>query len=466
MTPDELRAASDRLLGFHDRFAPLFGRTESRSHSTDYVKGLLVIGKRKNVEAMTMRVCADQPQRKEVLAMQRFLSQGQWEHEAVQREIQSVFAEELKPSSANCSIGTVGVIDESGFPKRGTESVGVKRQWCGQLGKKDSCQVGVFWVGVTPAGCAMLEHQLYLPREWANDEVKRNTTHVPEDIDFQTKLQIATTLRRRIANHGQVTFDWVIGDELYGRNNEFLDAMDTDRQKYVMEVPVTTVVWTVDPQTQMRPWVGNGRPPKNPKRDSVRTVTDLNAQLSATDWTLLKLRDGTKGPLAFEFAAVRVWAMRQNRPGPPVWVVIRRSLDGEVKYYISNADEQTPLETMAQVTGARWRVEEYFEESKGELGMSDYEARGWPSWHHHMSLVALAHLYVTLTRRDLKRNTPELTLPMAVQLMRQTLPRPQLDETDALRIMEYHLTQNAIAEKSHRESWIKRHPDAAEKLML
>ena len=121
---------------------------------------------------------------------------------------------------------------------------------------------------------------------------------------------------------------------------------------------------------------------------------------------------------------------------------------------------------MAQVTAARWRVEEHFEDSKGELGMSDYESRGWPSWHHHMSLVALAQLYVTLTRRDLKQNTPELTLPMAVQLMRQTLPRPQLDETDALRIMEYHLNQNDIAQKSHRKTWIKQHPDAAEKLML
>ena len=266
MTSDELRAATDQLLNLHERFAPLFGRTESRGHSTDYVKGLLVSSERKNVEAISLRVCADQPGRKEVLAMQRFLSQASWNHQDVQREIQAVFTEELIPSALRSPIGTVGVIDESGFAKRGTESVGVKRQWCGRLGKKENCQVGVYWIGVTPAGCAMLEHQVYLPQEWAIDSARRNKAHVPEEIAFQTKLEIATTLRRRIAETGHVLFDWVIGDELYGRNHDFLDAMDSDEQHYVMEVPTNTVVWTVDPQSQMRRWVGNGRPRAYPTR--------------------------------------------------------------------------------------------------------------------------------------------------------------------------------------------------------
>lgn len=466
MTADELRAAAGQLLKIHERFTRLFGRVESRQHSTDYIKGLLVATERKNVEAMALRVCGDRPGRKEVLAMQRFLSSAHWDHRAVQREIQAMFAETLVPSISQWSIGTVGVIDESGFAKRGTESVGVKRQWCGRLGKKENCQVGVYWIGVTPGGCAMLEHQLYLPKEWAADTEKRHKTHVPEDVAFQTKPEIATALRRRIQNGDQVRFDWVIGDELYGRNHEFLDEMDADQQRYVMEVPVNTVVWTVDPQTQMRPWKGKDRPAKNPLRDSVRSVRDLVSEFVPETWTLLKLREGTKGPLVFEFAAVRVWSMRHNRPGPAVWLLVRRSLDGEVKYYLSNGDEQTPLETMAHITGVRWRVEEYFEDSKGELGMADYEARGWPSWHHHMSLVALAHLYVTLTRRELKRNTPELTLPMAVRLLRETLPRPRLDENDALRILDYHLTQNSIATASHRNTWIKQHPEAVEKLML
>jgi len=466
MTLDELRAAADRLLKLHARFAPLFGRIESRRHSTDYVKGLLVSAERKNVEAMTLQVCENQPGRKDVLAMQRFLSQTDWDHRAVQRELQVMFVEELASATTNLPVGTVGVIDESGFAKRGTESVGVKRQWCGRLGKKENCQVGVYWISVSPAGCAMLDHQLYLPQEWVDDSVRRAKAHVPEDIAFQTKPEIATMLRRRIAENGHVRFDWVIGDELYGRNHDFLDAMDADQQRYVMEVPVNTAVWTKDPKTQLRQWVGNGRPPKNPSRESVRTVSDLAKGLSADAFAPLKLREGTKGPLAFQFAAVRVWAMRNNRPGPPVWLLIRRSFSGETKYYLSNADEQTPLETMAQVTGARWRVEEFFEDGKGALGMSDYEARGWPSWHHHMSLVALAHLYVTLTRRELKRNTPKLTLPMAVRLLREVLPRPNFDETDALRVMEYHLTQNTIAHKSHRKTWIKQHPDVADKLML
>ena len=134
------------------------------------------------------------------------------------------------------------------------------------------------------------------------------------------------------------------------------------------------------------------------------------------EWHSLKLRDGEKGPLVFEFARVRVWSIRHRQPGPSVWLMFRRSLEAnsDIKYYVSNADENTPLEPLALVTGTRWRVEEYFENGQGELGMADCEVRGWTSWHHQMSLVALAHLFVTLTKTDLTKEFPELTLPMAV----------------------------------------------------
>ncbi|MEQ8786540.1 MAG: hypothetical protein RIC55_09585 [Pirellulaceae bacterium] len=149
--------------------------------------------------------------------------------------------------------------------------------------------------------------------------------------------------------------------------------------------------------------------------------------------------------------------------------MIRRSLakkNPEVKYYVSNADEQTPLEAMALVSGTRWRVEEYFEEAKGELGMADYEARAWTSWHHHMSLVALAHLFVTLTRRDVKEEFPELTLPMAMRLLKSTMSRPTLTEEDALRLTQYHLHRNAVARKAHRKSWRRKHNKLKPKPLL
>lgn len=468
MTTDELRAAAKELTGLHRRFAPLFGRPEAQDHSRVYLNGLLVSDKGKSAEPIALYFEDDQPERKEVLAMQRFLTVSPWETGDVQREIQTVFAERLAPSTSQWSIGTVGVIDESAFVKRGTESVGVKRQWCGRLGKKENCQVGVFMVGVTPSGSALLDHQLYLPVEWAKDKKRRKTARVPEEIEFQTKPQIAVDLLRRTGAGGLVRFDWVTADEIYGRDGKFLDALEADEQRYLVEVPVSTTVWTVDPATQVRPYSGRGRPPKCPKRDAVKSVQEIAQTLPPQAWQMIKLREGAKGPLVFEFARLRVWAVRDRQPGPPVWLVLRRGLEpkAEVKHYLSNADGETPLETMAMVSGTRWRVEEYFEDGKSDLGMAAYQARAWTSWHHHMSLVALAHLFVTLTRQTLQKNSPELTLDMALRLLQDVLPRPQLDEADAIRIVDYYIEYNRIARESHRKSWLQRHKRAKRKLML
>ena len=144
--------------------------------------------------------------------------------------------------------------------------------------------------------------------------------------------------------------------------------------------------------------------------------------------------------------------------------MIRRSLDAkpEVKYYFSNAKEDVLLETMAQASGARWRVEEFFEDGKSHLGMADYEARSWTSWHHHMSMVALAHLFVTQTRRELRRDVPELTLDMALHLVCAAMGRPQLSMDDACDLIEYHLARNSQAHRSHRKTWLAKHPNVVQ----
>lgn len=468
MTTDELRAAAKELTGLHQRFAPLFGRPEAQDHSRVYLNGLLMSEEGKSAEPIALCFGEDERDRKEVLATQRFLTVSPWEASKVQREIQSVFAERLVPSTSQWSMGTVGVIDESAFVKSGTESVGVKRQWCGRLGKKENCQVGVFLVGTTPSGSALLDHQLYLPKEWANDKKRRKKARVPDEIQFQTKPQIAVDLLRRTRANGLVGFDWITADETYGRDGKFLEALEADEQRYLLEVPVTTTVWTVDPATQVPPYSGRGRRPKHPTRDAVQSVQAIAQNLPREAWEMIKLREGAKGPLVFEFARVPVWVVRDGRVSPPLWLVLRRSLEpkAEVKHYLCNADRETPLETMAMVTGTRWRVEEYFEDGKSDLGMAAYQARAWSSWHHHMSLVALAHLYVTLTRQTLKKNSPELTLDMALRLLKEVLPRPQLDETDAIRIVDYYTKYNGIAHDSHRKSWLQRHKRAKRKLML
>jgi SRSO17 transposase len=405
MTPDDVRAAADRLVKFHERFAPLFGKEQAQDHAYDYVKGLMVCPDRKSIEPIALLVGHG-----DVSGLQKFVNSAPWGYDDVQAEVQAVFEDDLVPSAAGSPVGVVGIIDESAFAKKGVHSAGVARQHNGRLGKEDNCQVGVFLVGVTPAGAALLDHRLYLPKPWCEDTPeagqRREKAHIPEGVTFQAKARIAADLVRGVAVLGQTELDWVVADEEYGKAGHFHDAMDGLDQRYVVEVPVTTTVWTEDPACSVPEYAGRGQPPRRPTREGVRSVSAVASGLPAEAWQALKVREGSSGPLVFEFAAVRAWAMRDQKPGPPVWLLIRRSLEEapEVKYYISNGDGATPLEVLALVACTRYRVEEFFGEAKTYLGMAQYETRSWAGWHHHMALVAVAHLFVTLSRVRLKKS--------------------------------------------------------------
>jgi SRSO17 transposase len=405
MTPDDVRAAAHQLVKFHERFAPLFGKEQAQDHAYDYVKGLMVCPDRKSIEPIALLVGHG-----DVSGLQKFVNSAPWQYDDVQAEIQAVFEDDLVPSAAGSPVGVVGIIDESAFAKKGVYSAGVARQHNGRLGKEDNCQVGVFLVGVTPAGAALLDHRLYLPKEWCEDtpdgRQRREKAHIPDDVAFQPKARIAADLVRGVAVLGQTGLDWVVADEEYGKAGHFHDAMDELNQRYLVEVPVTTTVWTEDPAGCIAAYAGMGQPPKRPTRESVRSVAVVAAGLPAEAWQPLKVREGSSGPLVFEFAAVRVWAMRDQKPGPPVWLLLRRSLEEtpEIKHYISNGDGGTPLTVLALVACTRYRVEEFFGEAKTYLGMAQYETRSWAGWHHHMALVAVAHLFVTLSRVRLKKS--------------------------------------------------------------
>jgi SRSO17 transposase len=402
MTEDEVRAAAERLVDFHERFAPLFGKEQAQDHAYTYIKGLMVYPERKSIEPIALNVGDGQ-----VSALQKFINSAPWDHGDVQAELQAVFVDELIPTAVGSPIGTVGVVDESGFAKKGGHSAGVARQHNGRLGKEDNCQVGVFLAGVTPGGSALLDHQLYLPETWCETTTacrdRREKVHIPEAVAFGTKPRIAAGLIRQTVALDVVRLDWITADEEYGKNGGFLDEVERLELRYVVEVPVNTTVWTEDPASCVPPYSGRGQPPKRPTREAVRSVAAVGADLPAGCWSRLQVREGAKGPLAFEFAAVRAWAVRHRRPGPPIWLLIRRSLEEEpeIKYYVSNAEAETPLGVLAGVACTRHEVEDYFEDAKSYLGMAQYETRSYVGWHHHMSLVAMAHLFITLTRRDL-----------------------------------------------------------------
>jgi SRSO17 transposase len=458
MTPDDVRAAAEQLVQFHDRFAPLFGTEQAQLHAYDYIKGLMVCPERKSIEPIALLVGHG-----DVSGLQKFLGAGPWLSDDVQVEAQALFTDELVPSAIGCSVGVVGVVDESAFTKKGTHSAGVARQHNGRLGKEDNCQVGVFLIGVTPAGPALLDHRLFLPESWfaATPAAKDrwDQAHLPEDLPFRTKPQIAAELIRGVAVLGQVPLDWIVADDEYGRSGHFLDELESLEQRYVVEVPVTTAVWTADPATCIPAYSGRGRKPTAPARDAVRTVGALAAELPPSAWRALRVREGATGPLVFEFAAVRIWTMRHRKPGPPAWLLIRRSLgkDAEVKYYVSNAAAETPLETLALVACTRFRVEEFLEDCKSYLGMAQYETRSWVGWHHHMTLVGLAHLFVTLVRKRLQREVPELTLDRTVRLLEAALEEPELRLARAIALVDYHVRRNEVARKSHAKTWRAKH---------
>jgi SRSO17 transposase len=403
MTPDDVRAAAEQLVEFHERFAPLFGKDQAQDHAYDYLKGLMVCPERKSVEPIALLVGHG-----DVSGLQKFVGAAPWAYDDVMAEAQALFADELAPSAAGSPVGVVGVIDESAFAKKGSHSAGVGHQHNGRLGKEDNCQVGVFLIGVAPAGSALLDHQLSLPEAWcaATREAKRRreAAHIPDDVTFRTKPRIAAELVRNVAVLGQVELDWVVADDEYGRAGHFLDELEILEQKYVLEVPVTTAFRTADPAGCVPAYAGRGRKPTNPARDAVRTAGALAAELPAGSWHALQVREGAAGPLVSEFAAVRVWGMRHRKPGPPCWLLIRRSLgaEPEFRYYVPNAGAETPLSTLALVACTRCRVEEFFEDCKSYLGMTQYETRSWVGWHHHMALVGLAHLFGTLARRRLR----------------------------------------------------------------
>ena len=405
MTPDDVRAAAEQLVEFHERFAPLFGKEQAQDHAYDYLKGLMVCPERKSIEPIALNVGHG-----DVSALQKFINIAPWDHDDVQAEVQAVFADELVPSAAGSPIGVVGVVDESGFAKKGEHTAGVARQHNGRLGKEDNCQVGVFLVGVTPGGSALLDHQLYLPEAWCEDDPGGGTAATrstsPRRSPSGPSRRSPPGWSGRRWPWASSRLDWIIADEEYGRNGEFLDELETAGAAVRGRGAGHDDGLDRGPgrRASRRTAAGAGCRRGRAGRRS-RTVAAVGAGLAAEAWRTLQVREGAKGPLVFEFAAVRVWAVRHAQPGPPVWLLIRRSLEADARGQVLR--HQRRRRDAAGGAGAGGlhaaRVEEYFEDGKSYLGMAQYETRSWVGWHHHMSLVALAHLFVTLTRRDLEK---------------------------------------------------------------
>jgi len=396
LAPRDVAALADELLAYHAHFAPLFPRAEPRHWALTYLQGQLADLERKSIEPMALALAAGNVQ-----AMQQFISLGAWDDAAVLQTHQQLVADTLGDAATG-----VLIIDGCDFPKQGTHSVGVARQWCGALGKVANCQASVVACYASQHGYTLVDRQLYMPEKWFTPayQDRRDRCGVPADLAFQTQPQLAWTLIEQLHDQQVLPFEWVIGDEHFGNNPVLLDRIAAAKLCYLMEVPHDTLVWRERPSTVMPPPSGKkGRPPQR-----ARLVADAPAPIRvdavATDpalqWHAYQIQEGAKGPLVALFACVRVVVVRDGLPGADQWLVLRRSLGerGQLKTYLSNAPAATPHTTLVRKSGMRWPVELAILECKSELGMDHYEVRSWRGWQHHMTMTLLAHHFLVRQR--------------------------------------------------------------------
>ena len=371
---------------FHAYFAGLFGRRETRERSGHYLQALLMqSGERRNAENLSETVPES------ARGMQRFLTDSPWDDDAVIGRLQEYLAPQLEHT------GAVWVLDGSDFPKQGRKSAGVARQYCGRLGKVANCQAGMFLAYVSLLGRALVDKRLYLPESWTSDEDRCAAAGVPEERrSYRSKTELALEMLERAVELGHLGAGWVAADDAFGVSPSFRDGLATLGMRYVLDVPAGFTVWPVEPEWTSPPYQGRGAPRKPRLRDGQRrTMEQRAAAIPEEAWQEITVAQGSQGPRIYRFSAQRVRATKRRKPGEEAWAVYRRNLDGsEPRYYLSNAPEDTPLETLAYVGGSRWRIETEFETEKGDVGLDEYETRTWAGWHHHVALCLLGGAFL------------------------------------------------------------------------
>jgi SRSO17 transposase len=403
LRPQEVESLVDDLQAYHAIYSPLFQRREQRQWSADYLRGLLLDIRRKSIEPMVLALHG--ADFNAIRAMQQFISEGAWPDETILkrhwREVDKTLGDE----------DGVLTLDGSDFLKQGKASVGVKRQYCGEVGKRANCQAGVFLGYASALGYTLLDRRLYLPKEWVEDEdfaERRQKCGVPTDIDFRTTPELGWEMIREVVDDQQLRAHWVTCDEAFGRDPVFLDRVAGSGLWYFAEVPHDTRVWLARPLTAVPEWSGRGRKPRRERlgdgQHEAEAVASRAARVHPDQWQRCLIKEGSKGPMVADFWAMRVVAVRDGLPGPDIWLVLRRQRDtGELKTYLCNAPPTTSLGTLARLSGMRWPIETCFEEGKQYLGMGQYEVRGWRGWHHHMTLCILAHFFLVRQQQRLKK---------------------------------------------------------------
>jgi SRSO17 transposase len=402
--------SESRFAAYVEAIASALGHADRAAPFRSYCAGLLLPGDRKSVEPMAARV---QPGRVQAAhqSLHHFVAKSDWSDDVVLRAVRArvlPIIEQLGPIRAF-------IIDDTGIPKKGKHSVGVARQYCGQLGKQDNCQVAVSLSAANDHASLPIAYRLYLPHEWADHPDRRAQAGVPDDVMFQTKPQIALD-QLRAARAAGIDAEVVLADAGYGNDTDFRDGITGIGLAYAVGIQSSTSLWPpgVEPLPS-KPWSGRGRPTSALRRDAAHqpvSARQLALELPKKAWRRVTWREGTNTRLASRFAAVRVRPAhrdyQRSTPRPEEWCLIEWPADEAepTKYFLSTLPENISRRALVNATKLRWRIERDYQDLKQELGLAQYEGRGWRGFHHHATLCIAAYGFLISERGAIPPSGP------------------------------------------------------------
>jgi SRSO17 transposase len=451
VSPKVFEGMLDRLRPFAQPFLDPLQRSEQREHARTYLSGLLSDLERKNAEAIAYYFDQDRK------GLQNFLGISPWDHRPLLDELASQVRDRLAQPDA------VLVFDPSGFAKKGTESVGVARQWLGRFGKVDNGQVGIYLGYVSRTEHAIVDVRLYLPKEWTQDRKRCRAAGVPKDqIRHRTRHDLALEM---LDQRGEsLPHSWIAGDDEMGRSSRFRKDLRERGERYLLAVPSNTTIRDLEAQPPV--YSGQGRRPVVPFQQAHVWA----AGVPAAAWSKQEVRPGEKGPLTLEVVSRRVQTRTdKRRVGPEELLVVTRAKQGDgswkYDYYLSNAEMQTPHPELARVANAEHRLEECLQRAKGEAGLAEYEVRSWAGWYHHQTLSLLATWFLVGEAMRGKALAPAITVPLirAGLALLMDEARDAFDPDRIARHTQRKTTRNELARFYH---WKRRNLLAPRRLKL
>lgn len=442
----EIKELPLKLKEYAEGFRSCIGRSTQLAVMVAFWIGLVSNLKRKNAEAIALEVGEYAPR-----TMQDFLCSYKWDH------LQMLEQHRVNVATRLNGVGGAIALDPSDNPKKGTESVGVARQYCGNLGKIDNCQSGVYASYISEKGFELVDGRLYIPKAWFEPEYKTRwlKCEIPSRLTYKSRVEIGLEMVEKFDAEGLFEFQWVLGDTLYGASPIFRAAIPEGRH-YFLDTKKELHVTPLE-----SPWKGTqkGKLRREPKPQS---ISDL-AKDKKLRWKMKQLGIGTKGPIIAKVALLRV---EITNTGEKTWLFIRQDPDGREKYALSNAPEDTPLDTFCQLSLMRWKIEQCFRECKDMLGMGDYENRSWDGWHRHMALVMTMHFFIQKWCLDLDPGNKGFTRHMAREIIAAALANYEPPIQRAIRKIIYHLQRNGQALVSHWKATIRHAQEWADALEM